>query len=148
MNCGRTVWNPKVSTLKGSEASLSHFVYLVSSSINAYFSYFMAGYFLDSIRLSRNSLYYIDFILLQLFLSAWIECMCLSPLIKVTNIFESSLDVRLCFGPEGPSKAVSRCGSCCRVCTDWCWRRLTLHLVGHPPVSVMPVESSIWGFSL
>ena len=37
METGRTVWGPKVSTLKGSEASLSCvqcFLYLVSSSIN------------------------------------------------------------------------------------------------------------------
>ena len=38
MATGRTVWSPKVSTLKGTEASLSCvqcFLYLVSSSINA-----------------------------------------------------------------------------------------------------------------
>ena len=37
MASGRTVWGPKVPTLKGTEASLSHvqcFSYLVSSSIN------------------------------------------------------------------------------------------------------------------
>ena len=37
MATGRTVWGPKVPTLKGTEASLSHvqcFLYLVSSSIN------------------------------------------------------------------------------------------------------------------
>ena len=37
MAIGRTVWGPKVPTLKGTEASLSHvqcFLYLVSSSIN------------------------------------------------------------------------------------------------------------------
>ena len=37
MTTGRTVWGPKVPTLKGTEASLSYiqcFLYLVSSSIN------------------------------------------------------------------------------------------------------------------
>ena len=38
-DAGRTVWGPKVPTLKGTEASLSYiqcFLYLVSSSINAF----------------------------------------------------------------------------------------------------------------
>ena len=50
MVTGKTVWGPKVSTLKGTEASLSYvqcFLYLVSSSINVSFSYHMAGYLLD-----------------------------------------------------------------------------------------------------
>ena len=41
MAIGRTVWGPKVSTLKGTELSLSHvqcFLYLVSSSISVSFS--------------------------------------------------------------------------------------------------------------
>ena len=47
---GRTVWGPKIPTLKGTEASFSYaqcFLYLVSSSINVYFSHSMAEYFLD-----------------------------------------------------------------------------------------------------
>ena len=48
---GRTVWGPKVPTLKVSEASLSYiqcFLYLVCSLINvSIFSYDMAGYLLD-----------------------------------------------------------------------------------------------------
>ena len=41
MVIGRTVWGPKVLTLKGTEASLSYvqcFLYLVSSSVNVSFS--------------------------------------------------------------------------------------------------------------
>ena len=40
ISIGRTVWGPKVPTLKGTEASLSYvqcFLYLVSSSISVYF---------------------------------------------------------------------------------------------------------------
>ena len=47
---GRTVWGPMVPTLKGAEVSLTYvqcFLYLVSSSLNIYFSYYMAGYLLD-----------------------------------------------------------------------------------------------------
>ena len=48
---GRTVWSPKVPTLKGTEVSWSYvqyFLYLVSSSINvSIFSYYMAVYLLD-----------------------------------------------------------------------------------------------------
>ena len=43
MVIGRTVWGPKVPTLKGTEESLSYvryFLYLVSSSINVSFSYY------------------------------------------------------------------------------------------------------------
>ena len=50
MVIGRTVLGPKVPTLKGNEASLSYvqyFLYLVSSSVNVYFSYFTSGYLLD-----------------------------------------------------------------------------------------------------
>ena len=50
MAIARTVWGPKVTTLKGTKASLSNvqcFLYLVPSSINVYFSYYMAGYFLE-----------------------------------------------------------------------------------------------------
>ena len=47
----RTVWGPKVPTLKGAEASLSYvqrFLYLVSSSRNvSIFHIAWAGYFLD-----------------------------------------------------------------------------------------------------
>ena len=46
----RTVWGPKVPVSKGIQVSLSYvqcFLYLVSSSINVYFSYYMDGYFLD-----------------------------------------------------------------------------------------------------
>ena len=42
METGRTVWGPKVPTLKGTEASLSyiqHFLYLVSSSVNVSISH-------------------------------------------------------------------------------------------------------------
>ena len=49
-DAGRTVWGPKVPTLKGTEASLSCiqcFLYLVSSSINVSIFHSMAGYFLD-----------------------------------------------------------------------------------------------------
>ena len=49
----RTVWGPKVPTLKGTEASLSYvqcFLYFLSSSINVSFSYYMAGYLLDRPR--------------------------------------------------------------------------------------------------
>ena len=45
----RTLWGPKVPTLKGTDATLSYvqcFLYLVSS-INVYFSYCIAGYFLE-----------------------------------------------------------------------------------------------------
>ena len=51
MATGRTVGGPKVPSLKGTEVSLSYVqcvLYLVSSSINVYFSYYMAAYFLDS----------------------------------------------------------------------------------------------------
>ena len=53
MAIGRTVWGPKVTTLKGTEASLSYvqcFLYLVSCIFCnkcLYFSYYMAGYLLD-----------------------------------------------------------------------------------------------------
>ena len=50
MAFGRTVWGPKVPMLKGTEVSLSYvqcFLYLVSSSINVSFSYYMAGYLLN-----------------------------------------------------------------------------------------------------
>ena len=42
-------------TLKGTEAPLPYaqcFLYLVPSSLNVYFSYYMAGYFLDIPRVS------------------------------------------------------------------------------------------------
>ena len=41
-------------TLKGTEASLSYiqcFLYIISSSVNVYFSYHMAGYLLDRPRI-------------------------------------------------------------------------------------------------
>ena len=47
---GRTVWDPKVPTLKGTEVSLSYvqcFLCLVSSPINVCVSYYMAGYILE-----------------------------------------------------------------------------------------------------
>ena len=47
----RTVWGPKVPTLKGTEASLSYVQccsYLLSSSVNVYFSYCVAWYFQDT----------------------------------------------------------------------------------------------------
>ena len=47
---GRTVWGPKVPTLKGTEVSLSHvqcFLYLLSCSINVCVSYYMAVYILE-----------------------------------------------------------------------------------------------------
>ena len=50
MVIGRTVWGPKVPTLKGTEVSLCHCpitMFLVSSSINVYFSYYMTVYLLD-----------------------------------------------------------------------------------------------------
>ena len=50
MVIGRTVWGPMVSTWKGTEASLSCVqcsLYLLISSINVYFSYCTAGYFMD-----------------------------------------------------------------------------------------------------
>ena len=50
MVIGRTVWGPKMPTLKEMEASLSCVqcvLYLVSSSINVYFSHYMHGYLLD-----------------------------------------------------------------------------------------------------
>ena len=51
MENGRTVWGPKVPTLKWTEASLSYvqcFLYLVSSSISVFiFQQYVAGYFLD-----------------------------------------------------------------------------------------------------
>ena len=49
----RTMWGPKVPTLKGTEASLSYvqcFLYLISSSINVSFSYCIDGYFLDRLH--------------------------------------------------------------------------------------------------
>ena len=48
MVIGRTVWGPKVPTLKGTEVSLSYvqcFLYLVS------FSYYIAGYLLDRLHM-------------------------------------------------------------------------------------------------
>ena len=48
---GRTVWGPKVPCLKGTEASSSCTVLLVSSSINVCFLYCMFGYFLDRPRI-------------------------------------------------------------------------------------------------
>ena len=56
MGTGRTVWAPKVPTLKGSEASLpcvQCFLCLVSSR-NVLFSYYMAAYLLD-----RPSIYFV-----------------------------------------------------------------------------------------
>ena len=53
MATGRTVWGPKMPTLKGTDASLpcvQCFLYLVSSSTNDSFSCYMAGYFLDRLR--------------------------------------------------------------------------------------------------
>ena len=50
MAIGRTVWGLKVPSLKGTEVSLSYvqcFLYLVSSSVNVCFSYYMAAYLLD-----------------------------------------------------------------------------------------------------
>ena len=50
MAIGRTVWGPKVPTLKGTEASLFYvqcFWYLVSFNKCLYFSYYMAGHLLD-----------------------------------------------------------------------------------------------------
>ena len=52
MEIGRTVWGPKVPTLKGTEASLSHVhtMFLISCIFFNkcfYFSYYMAGYLLD-----------------------------------------------------------------------------------------------------
>ena len=50
MVIGTTVWSPKVSTLKGTEASLFYgqcFLYLVCSSINVSFSFYISGYLLD-----------------------------------------------------------------------------------------------------
>ena len=47
---GRTAWGPTVPALKGTEASLSYVqcsLYLVSSSTNVSFSYYMARYLLD-----------------------------------------------------------------------------------------------------
>ena len=46
----RTVWGPTVSTLKGTETSLSYvqcFLYLVSSSINVSIFHMAWGYFID-----------------------------------------------------------------------------------------------------
>ena len=64
---GRTVWGPKVPTLKGTETSLSYvqcFLYLISSSVNVsvFFLYYMAGYLLD-----RPCIYakFTSFVLLQ-----------------------------------------------------------------------------------
>ena len=54
---GRTVWVPKVPTLKGTDVSLSYvkcFLYLMSSSINVSFSCYMAGYFLDRPRICQD----------------------------------------------------------------------------------------------
>ena len=50
MSIGRTVWGPKVPTLKGTEVSLSFiqcFLHLLSSSVNVSFSYYIDGCFLD-----------------------------------------------------------------------------------------------------
>ena len=50
MVIGRTVWGSKEPTLKGTEASMSYlqcFLYLLSSSVSLYFSYYMDGYFLN-----------------------------------------------------------------------------------------------------
>ena len=50
MAIGRTVWGPKMPTLKGTEASLSYVLFLVSCFFFnkcLYFSYYMAGYLLD-----------------------------------------------------------------------------------------------------
>ena len=47
---GRTVWGPKVTTLKGTEVSLSYvqcFLYLIFFKKCLYFSYYMAGYLQD-----------------------------------------------------------------------------------------------------
>ena len=56
---GRTVWSPKVPTLKGTEVSWSYvqyFLYLVSSSINAsIFSYYMARYLLEIPHMLTNT---------------------------------------------------------------------------------------------
>ena len=54
---GRIVWGLKVPTLKGTEVSLSYvqcFLYLVPSSVNVYFSYYMAGYILDRPHIARK----------------------------------------------------------------------------------------------
>ena len=48
MATGRTVWGPKMPTLKGTDASLpcvQCFLYLVSFLINVYFTYYMADTF-------------------------------------------------------------------------------------------------------
>ena len=56
MVIGRTVWGPKVPTMKGTEASLSYVhcpVFLVTCIFFSkchYFSYYMAGYILDRLR--------------------------------------------------------------------------------------------------
>ena len=58
----RTVWGPKAPTLKGTEVSLSYvqcFLYLVFSSINFHFSYYMAGYLLDRSCMSMCARIYI-----------------------------------------------------------------------------------------
>ena len=50
MAIGRTMWGPKVPTLKGTEVSLSYvqcFLYLIFFKKCLYFSYYMAGYLLD-----------------------------------------------------------------------------------------------------
>ena len=60
MTTGRTVWGPKVPTLKGTEASLSYvqcFLYLISSSINVSFSYCIDGYFLDRLHHIHKYIY-------------------------------------------------------------------------------------------
>ena len=50
----------KVPTLKGTEVPLSYvqcFLYLVSSSINVYFSYYITGYSLDRPRSEIRSIF-------------------------------------------------------------------------------------------
>ena len=57
MVIGRTVWGPKVPTLKGTEVSLSYvqcFLYLVSSSINA--SFFLGTWLVTFWTDLRNSI--------------------------------------------------------------------------------------------
>ena len=59
MVIGRTVWDPKVPTLKRTEALLFYkqcSLYLVSSSVNVFiFSYYMAGCFLDRLSVYTHT---------------------------------------------------------------------------------------------
>ena len=59
MVIGISVWGPKVPTLKGTEVSLSYiqcFLYLVSSSINVSFPYYIDEYLLDRPHCSERGL--------------------------------------------------------------------------------------------